>query len=324
MIPDEDVFKGHVLDVMFGVKSEEDETGFAFSEDADIFEPDAVDGSVLAVDGIERLVDDNEAQIGAKVRIRVGIVDLIVGILIDRGGDFGVELDADIGEEDVGDFSAVAVLNIHGDVRVSNYVGVFEADILHLGGGGFGADFHGAAPVAPDHVVAEEEVFGVEGGFSEPFNDEGVVVGAQEAILDDGVLRIAQIDTVGVVAPEPDKARVADRQTVAARARRRPDVGVALDDPVDRDIFAVDKAEEPVEFPAFEGRRVENTGPRDRHVLNVLPVNPPVDDGSRVDKDFVAAFDVDAPDVMDAGSEVSEIGGVEILGFFVDWSGEEV
>ena len=73
---------------MVGVESEEDETRFAFSEDADIFESDAVDGSVLAVDGIERLVDDNEAQIGAKVRIRVGIVDLIVGILIDRGGDF--------------------------------------------------------------------------------------------------------------------------------------------------------------------------------------------------------------------------------------------
>ena len=53
-------------------------------------------------------------------------------------------------------------------------------------------------------------------------------------------------------------------------------------------------------------------------------MDSPVDDGSRVDKDFVAAFDVDATDVMDAGAEISEIGGVEILGFFVDRRGEEV
>ena len=86
-----------------------------------------------------------------------------------------VELHADVGEDDVGDFGAVPVLNIHGDVSRSDYVGVFEADILHLGGGGLGAELHGAAPVAPDHVVAQEDILRALGVFFQPVDRYGSV-----------------------------------------------------------------------------------------------------------------------------------------------------
>ena len=164
----------------------------------------------------------------------------------------------------------------------------------------------------------------MEGRFTQSFDDERVVEGAQKGIFNENILGVAKVDSVRVIAPESDETRAADRQAVASREGRAPRVGIAKEDSVDCDIPARVEEEETVELAPFEGRRVENTGPGDRHVLNVLPVNPPVDDGSRVDKDFVAAFDVDASDVMDAGSEVSEIRGVEILWFFVDRGGEEV
>ena len=73
----------------------------------------------------------------------------------------------------------------------------------------------------------------------EPFEDDGVVESAEEGVVDDDVLAVANIDSVGVVAPQADQFDVVDLDVAATEGAQAPDIRVAEDNAFDLCVGAI-------------------------------------------------------------------------------------
>ena len=101
-IAEEKVFYSNVLDEMRLVETAQANRRNAIAQNANVFKENAGYRSVLRILRVRSLNDFNHGEIRTKLRVRVRVVLLIVGELVNRRRNDVVDFYADIVEDDVG------------------------------------------------------------------------------------------------------------------------------------------------------------------------------------------------------------------------------
>lgn len=207
-----DVAEGDAVDGVLGAEADEfDEEGVAGG--VDVGEGDVADVSALGVAGPEGLADP-------------------------EGGEALGILDADIFEADAGDGGGVAVEDAEGPFAafVVDDVAVAEDDVGDVVAD-FGADGEGVGDFVPEGAAFDADALGGSVALV-GFDDDEVVEGAEEAVLDEDIAAVADVDAVGVGAVADD-FDVADADVAGAADGEGPGGGVAEDDAFDVDVGGV-------------------------------------------------------------------------------------
>src|ERR1039458_2408223 len=147
-------------------------------------------------------------------------------------------------------------------------------------GRGFSADLQRSSPVAPQHQIAGANV--PRRPFTEvflpplqPFEHDRVVEGTNEGISDGHILGVAQINAIGVVAPEADQLDTGNRHVPAAGGGEAPSVRVAQDHAVNLDVRTVGQPDRSATLAARKLAGVNDAAPEDAHPGQAAPPEKP-------------------------------------------------
>ena len=189
-----------------------------------------VDTSAGAAGGVFRVEHSNHTDEGRGiVEILLQVVGVAVLTLQGKPGDNGIVFYGDIPVDDVVDIRIVHVGAVQSDAGYVNNVAVFENDVADLLSAGLRTDLQALAPVVPNGAVLYQHVLKHIVGLAvavhrladsffhialivavEALNTDGIVEGAQEAVVDQHIHAVVHIDAVGIIPPAADDLYIGD------------------------------------------------------------------------------------------------------------------
>ena len=153
----------------------------------------------------------------------------------------------------------------------------------------------------PDRALVEALLAPVE-----PFEHDGIVERAHERVANDDVLAIADVDAVGVVAPQSDELDVGDLEVAASERAQAPDVRVAEDDAVDLHVRAVRQADASSALAPLVLARIDDAAAQNAHARGAAGLDGRVDHRPAGDVEGFAALKLDLARPVDARAKVAD------------------
>jgi len=194
-------------------------------------------------------------------------------------------------------------------LTVMQHVEIASTDVPHSGGLTFVADPEDVRDIRPELAVFDEDVLARPRQLCQPLDGDAVVLGAEEAVADRGVLGVDQVQRVVVEHARTADLHVVDHNAVAVPRHEGPTPGIAQDDVADGKILAILTVQQIPSRP-LETRRLlaaKHAAATDRDVF-AFGVNASLDHGAarQIQRLIVGQRDLARP--MDARSEVDDVG----------------